>query len=214
MFIGDRSNQQLLRGSRHCRILRVMNHTSESAKQFLLAKLAGQGDRDGVGLDDVEKRMFFFSEISGEAGIESREAFEKNYDESRYEAKITKLLRRAYARDKRSRDKRREWSSALNTLRHEDFYGLVMIDQAGIPRGHQGEWQFYLEQLPFDIFELGIIALGFLVVFRPSVLHLDLPVWIRWLAYPLFVWLVWYVGRVWQKMQYTKAVKHPGGSSR
>jgi hypothetical protein len=95
----------------------------------------------------------------------------------------------------------------LKALGREDFYGLVMVDQAGIPRRQEGAWQFYLEQLPFEIVELVVIALGFLVVFRPEAMRLNLPDWARWLAYPLFVWLVWYIGRVFQRMQTAKAIR-------
>lgn len=190
-----------------------MNYTSESAKHFLLGKLTAQADRDGVALDDIEKRMFVFSEASGKADFDAQEAFDKNYNDTQYEAKIKKLLRKAYANDKRSTENKREWTDALRALSHDDFYGLVMIDQAGIPRGHGGEWQFFFEQLPFDLVELGVMALGFLVVFRPSVIHLYLPDWVRWLAYPLFVWLVWYIGRVWGRMQTAKAIKRAAGSS-
>jgi hypothetical protein len=184
-----------------------MEFTSDSAKQFLLSKLTEQAMHDGVVLDEIEKRMFLFSESSGIPDFDAQERFDKDYDSKTYESKVTKLVRRSYARDKRTADGRLSWKAALKALSREDFYGLVMVDQAGIPRRQEGEWQFYLEQLPFDITELVIIALGFLVVFRPEAMRLNLPDWVRWLAYPLFVWLVWYIGRVFQRMQTAKALR-------
>ena len=195
-----------------------MLFTTDSAKQFLLAKLSAQAARDGVSLDDIEKRMFLFSEISGNPDLEANETFDEKYDDNAYESKVTKLLRRAYARDKRTETGRGEWKDALDALKQEDFYGLVMVDQAGIPRKQdalRGElWRFELEWLPFEIVELIVIALGFLVVFRPDVLRLRLPDWVRWLAYPLFVWLFWYIGRVWERMQTAKAVKQSKAGDR
>ena len=150
-----------------------MELTSDSAKQFLLSKLTEQAMHDGVVLDEIETRMFLFSESSGIPDFDAQERFDKDYDSKTYESKVTKLVRRSYARDKRTEDGRLSWKAALKALSREDFYGLVMVDQAGIPRRQEGEWQFYLEQLPFDITELVIIALGFLVVFRPEAMRLN-----------------------------------------
>ena len=71
-----------------------------------------------------------------------------------------------------------------------------------------------LEELPFAIIELAVIVLGFLVVFRPSAVGLSLPDWVRWLAYPLFLWLFWYIGRIFYNMQMAKAIKRSKPSSR
>jgi hypothetical protein len=184
-----------------------MEFTSDSAKQFLLSKLAEQAMHNGVVLDEIEERMFLFSESSGSPDFEAQEKFDQDYDSKTYESKIAGLLRRSYARDKKTGDGKASWKAALRALSREDFYGLVMVDQAGIARSHGELWQFELEWLPFEIVELAVIALGFLVVFRPEAMRLNLPDWVRWLAYPLFVWLVWYIGRVFQRMQTAKAIR-------
>ena len=185
--------------------------TTDSAKKFLLAKISDQAAHNGVSLDDIEKRMFLFSEVSGNPDFEANEIFDEKYDDKTYESKVTKLLRRAYAHDKRTDAGKREWQDGLGVVSKEDFYGLVMVDQAGIPRRQealqQELWRFELEWLPFEVIELAVIAVGFLIVFRPSILRLHLPDWLRWLAYPLFVWLVWYIGRVWDRMQAARAIK-------
>ena len=188
-----------------------MEFTSDSAKQFLLSKLTEQAVHDGAVLDETEKRMFLFSESSGGTDLEAQQKFDADYDSKTYEAKITKLLRRSYARDKKTGDDKGYWTPALKALAKEDFYGLVMVDQAGISRSHEGLWQVELELLPFEMVELGVIAVGFLLVFAPEALHLKLPDWARWLAYPLFVWLVWYIGRTFQRMQTAKRSKHSNG---
>jgi hypothetical protein len=178
-----------------------MEFTADSAKQFLLSKLTEQAMHDGVVLDEIEKKMFLFSESSGGTDLEAQQKFDAAYDSKTYEAKITKLLRRSYARDKQTGDDKEYWKPALKALAREDFYGLVMVDQAGISRSREGLWQFEMELLPFEMVELAVIAVGFLVVFAPGALHLKLPDWARWAAYPLFVWLVWYIGRTFQRLQ-------------
>jgi hypothetical protein len=190
-----------------------MEFTSDSAKQFLLSRLTEQAMHDGVILDETEKRMFLFSESSEGTDLEAQQKFDADYDPKTYEAKITKLLRRSYARDKQTGDDKGYWKPALKELAKEDFYGLVMVDQAGISRSHEGLWQFQLELLPYEMVELAVIAIGFLVVFAPEALHLKLPDWTRWLAYPLFVWLVWYIGRTFQRMQTAKALRRSKRSS-
>lgn len=107
--------------------------TVESAKQFLLDHVLEQATRDGVTLSETEKRMFLFSEASPSPDWEANEKFEAEYDDSQYERKIAKLLRRAYARDKKA-GTLEAWKGCLKTLKKEDFYGLVIIDQAGIAR--------------------------------------------------------------------------------
>jgi hypothetical protein len=181
--------------------------TVDSAKQFLLSKLSAQADKERTPLDEIEKKMFLFSEVSGNADFETQEIFDQKYDSKVYESKVTKLLRKAYAGDKRTEEGKNEWNDALRALKREDFYGLVMVDKAKIPRSHTGLWEFELQLLPFEIVELVVIVLGFLIVFRPSALGLYLPDWVRWLAYPLFIWLFLYIGKVFSRRQTAKALK-------
>ena len=58
-----------------------------------------------------------------------------------------------------SKEGKLEWTDALKALSQEDFYGLIMIDQAGIPRSQSGDWRVVLESLPFAISELAVISL-------------------------------------------------------
>jgi hypothetical protein len=185
-----------------------MEFTSDSAKQFLLSKLTEQAMHDGVVLDEIEKRMFLFSEVSGSPDFEAQEKFDKEYDSRPYESKVTKLLRRSYARDKKAEDEKASWKSALKALSKEDFYGLVMVDQAKIPRVNTALWVFLLGMVPLVLTELLVVGIGFVVVFQPSALRLRLPDWFRLLLLPVFFWLFWYVGKVFGQIQLTKSVKH------
>jgi hypothetical protein len=191
-----------------------MEFTSDSAKQFLLSKLTEQAMHDGVTVDEIEKRMFLFSESSGSPDLEAQEKFDKDYDSRTYESKITKLLRRSYARDKRTGDGKASWKAALKALSREDFYGLVMVDQARIPRVNTALWVFLLGMLPLALTELVVIGIGFVVVFQPSVLRLHLPDWFRLLLLPLFFWLFWYVGKVFGGIESAKSSNRTGPEQR
>jgi hypothetical protein len=108
---------------------------AQPAKLFLISKVLRQADSDGVLLSDLEKRMLNFSEGSASAAdIEAAENFDSEYDSDVYEAKIARLLRRAYRHDAKLGQKR-QWHDALNALRNEDWYILVMLQQAGIRAG-------------------------------------------------------------------------------
>jgi hypothetical protein len=184
-----------------------MEFAPDSAKQFLLSKVTDQANRDSVALDEIERRMFLFSEVSGNPDFEAQEKFDSDNDSKIYESKVTKLLRRSYARDKKTEDGRASWKAALKALNREDFYGLVMVDQAKIPRVDVGLGVFLLGMLPFVLVEFVVVGAGFIVVFQPSAVRLRLPDWFRLLLLPLFFWLFWYVGKIFERIQLAKSVR-------
>ena len=102
-----------------------MEFSCDSAKLFLLSKLDEQASNDGVALDEIERRMFLFSE-SGRPDFEANEKFEKDYGSNEYEAKVAKLLARSYARQE---DRKRE--SLLE-------YGSESAQQGGLLRSGDG----------------------------------------------------------------------------
>ena len=108
---------------------------AKSAKQFLISKVLRQAVSDGVMLSDLEERMLNFSEgAASAADIEAVANFDSEYDSDAYEAKIAWLLRRAYQHDAKL-GQTHQWQDALSALRSEDWYILVMLQQAGIKRG-------------------------------------------------------------------------------
>jgi hypothetical protein len=106
-----------------------LSQPAESAKQFLISKVLRQAVSDGVMLSDLEKQMLDFSE--GASDIEAVANFNSGYNSDAYEAKIARLLRRAYQHDAKL-GQEDEWQDALRALRSEDWYILVMLQQAGI----------------------------------------------------------------------------------
>jgi hypothetical protein len=139
----------------------------ESAKQFLLSRVSEQAFAEEIALSDVEKRMFLFSEVSPTPDWEANEKFEAEYEDSEYEKKISKLLRHAYSRDVKDPAAKSAWQNCLKVLAKEDFYGLVMVDQAKIPRPKN-----LLAIIPkldapsicILLLQLGILALAFAVL--------------------------------------------------
>jgi hypothetical protein len=163
--------------------------TVESAKHFLLNKVVEQAASDNVVLSEIERRMFLFSEAMPNPDWEANERFEAKYDESEYEKKIARLLRHAYTHDKKS-GVDGAWRDCLKALKEEDFYGLVMVDQAKIPRPRT-----HLPDLDGFIFAEGtLIALAVGVFTNVIHLHLLSSDTVRLVVAVLLVIAAWGVG--------------------
>ncbi len=177
----------------------VATQTVNSAKQFLLNRLS-DASQDDVALSDIEKRMFVFSEMAPEPGWEANEKFDAECDSNEYELKITKLLRRAYADDKKTPDSRTLWRDCLEALRKEDFYGLVMIDQAKIPRPVDYTAWLDPQFIVFTVLELTVLGLAFEVLADP--LHWRLPSeGLRLLLFVFFIVVAWLLGDGYRRLQ-------------
>jgi len=107
---------------------------TKQAKDFLVEQTVQQAALEGVPLNDIEKRMMSFTESdpsSCDNPIELNDEFEAQCETKEYEAKISRLLRRAYKRLKKENPERvRNWDQAIRTLRKGDHYVLVMVDQS------------------------------------------------------------------------------------
>ena len=94
--------------------------------------------------------MFLFAESSGENAARLEAEFRERQAEADYESKIANLLRRAYRRERRLPDGPRQWKQALRAIRGEDFYGLVMLEAAGLPVSSEpGLWHDIRTLLPY-----------------------------------------------------------------
>ena len=99
------------------------------AKDFLVQQTADQASIEGVPLSDLERRMMYFTENEEmpEDPIALNDEFEAKYDSDEYEAKISLLLRHAYARVlKENPEGGKQWKAALKELRRGDHYLLVL----------------------------------------------------------------------------------------
>jgi len=109
--------------------------SAREAKEFLVARIAEEAQREGVPLSEVERKMLYFTETAWTLPdiMEVNDQFDREYDQEEYEKKIAGLIRnsrkRARIEDKQEFD---DWSEAIRILRKEDHYLLVMDGQAGI----------------------------------------------------------------------------------
>jgi hypothetical protein len=178
--------------------------TAKSANQFLLNKLEEQALRDALPLSEVEKKMFLFSEATASEKMQAlAQEFDATCDDAEYESKISKLLRAAFRCDETSPEAATAWKQSLTALRGEDFYGMVMVEQAGLPFSRRSVADdtrlgigAFLDLAPVAAIALVVGVPGFLIVFDPfqwGLIHND---WIRLALFPVFVFVVrWAVGR-------------------
>jgi hypothetical protein len=115
------------------------------AKRFLISRVIAEADREHVPLLDVEKRMLAFSESDPsftEDVVSINDEFERSCNSDVYESKVTLLLKNARDQDIANLPQGdQDWSEALQALRKEDHYILVMAASAfpgeagGVPGG-------------------------------------------------------------------------------
>lgn len=105
---------------------------STGAKQFLINKVTEEARFEHVLLSEIEKKMLYFTEVHPSLPdiYEVNNEFERTYDADEYEDKVANLLRRARDRDREeSPDREQHWKDALDSLKEEDHYILVMVAQ-------------------------------------------------------------------------------------
>jgi hypothetical protein len=120
-----------------------MNESADArgAIDLVVTKIVAEADSEGVSLSAVERGMLYFSESAPTLPdiMEVNEAFERDYDRNEYEKKIAQLIGKAKQRVRRA-DKWNweDWCNAIRALEKQDYYLLLMINQAGAsvrPRG-------------------------------------------------------------------------------
>ena len=115
--------------------------SAREAKEFLAGRIVDEAQREGISLSEVERKMLYFSETHWAPPdiLETNAQFEREYDQTQFETKIAQLIRNARKRTQKEEPHEFEgWSDAIGTLKKEDHYLLVMVEQAGShsrPRG-------------------------------------------------------------------------------
>ena len=108
---------------------------ARDAKEFLVARIVEEAQREGVPLSEVERKMLYFTETAWTLPdiMEASDKFDREYNQEEYEKKIVGLIRNKRERA-RKEDKQEfaAWSDAIRILRKEDHYLLVMDGQAGV----------------------------------------------------------------------------------
>lgn len=102
--------------------------TTRDAKEYLIARIIAQADQDSTSLTDVERKMLYFSEsawtLPDMMTISSE--FDQQYSQDEYEKKIAAVVHHIHE----ANIDEANWNNALNRLREEDHYLLVLIDGA------------------------------------------------------------------------------------
>lgn len=129
------------------------------AKDFLVQQTAEQAALENVPLSDLEKRMMYFTETDEcpEDPIALNDAFETEYDNDEYEAKISKLMRHARSRIKKENpEAARKWKEAIQELSKGDHYIMILCNGSDLVPGASKE------RPPYD--SLKLLLAGLLLV--------------------------------------------------
>jgi hypothetical protein len=113
--------------------------------------------------------MLGFAEVSAsQKDLEARAVFKRDFDDKRFEAKITKLVRDVYELDKKvGRDE--IWEQSLTTVADddEDMYLALILKKTGLREPPQPwylpEWRTVRELAP----TIALVLAGIVVVFTP-----------------------------------------------
>lgn len=188
---------------------------AQRAKEFLIAQVVEEAQRENEPLSEVERKMLYFTETEATLPdiYEVNAQFDSAYDSVEYEKKIAGLLRTAFQRNrKESVESERRWKHAVADLRKEDHYLLVMVDQSLQPASD------------FWIVAIGSIALSASLLAAISLWHyLDdkgwIPDWVSHLSPRLVisgavgVWLVYKLeklGGMRDVLSFIRTKKAPG----
>jgi hypothetical protein len=116
--------------------------TAREAKKYLISRILAQADRDDIPLSEVEKNMLYFSETDWTLPnmMEIGQEFDQTYNQDEYERKIGQLIRRIYDQPDIKHDDDR-WKEAVQRLRGEDHYLLVLIDGAPSTSARFTRWE-------------------------------------------------------------------------
>jgi hypothetical protein len=103
---------------------------SIAAKQFFISKVSAEAELQPVKLSEIEEKMLYFTEVHPSLPdiYEINARFERDYDSDEYEAKIAGRLKKARDRDSHaSPGWEKQWTDALDALKNEDHYILVLL---------------------------------------------------------------------------------------
>lgn len=109
-----------------------MQTAADSAKQFLVSRIADQAILEGVALSAAEVRALEFSEAHATPEELAQAAeFDREQDTGQFESRIAALIQAVYERDVQ-RGEKPAWDRALDDLADEDIYLQVMLEKAGL----------------------------------------------------------------------------------
>lgn len=107
------------------------------AKIFLACRIAEEAEREGRPLDEIERKMLYFSESGWtlEDMDEVKEIFAREYNRRDYEKHIGRLIRKLRVRVRAGYgDEYEGWTRSVQALRGEDHY-LKHLIAVSKPKG-------------------------------------------------------------------------------
>ncbi|HWF37778.1 MAG TPA: hypothetical protein VG322_04620 [Candidatus Acidoferrales bacterium] len=111
---------------------------AREAKEFLVSRIVAEAERENVPLSEIERKMLYFSETGWTLPDMTKvnDEFDREYGQSKYEMKITHLIRGGTKRlRKQNPEEFKLWISAARKLKKEDHYISVMLEAAHVPSG-------------------------------------------------------------------------------
>jgi hypothetical protein len=136
-----------------------------AAKEFLISRVIQEAAVEQVDLSDVERKMLYFTEVHAPIPdiYETNAEFERNYNSYEYEAKVASLLKNARDRDRNESSSREQgWKDALDALKKEDHYILVMVAQAFGGASHTRKSSRLRDFLMYIAIGVGLVLILFL----------------------------------------------------
>ncbi|SRR6266568_2345489 len=126
----------------------------DEAKEFLIAKVIAQAQRDNVPLSDAERKMMYYSVEKSTVADEVADQFPD--EDPGYEEKISLVFRHAFQYDKAEQV---DYINALRELKKEDHYLEILVGSALNPTSLRVQ-----DRNPLDLLRLFLSALGVIVV--------------------------------------------------
>ena len=114
--------------------------TAKEAKDYIAERIAAEAARESVPLSEVERKMLYWSETDWtlpdmkQVGAE----FERDYDDTAYEQKITRLVANLTADHHHQNEAEEEkWDAAVYKLSEGDHYLSVLVGNTESPGSKQ-----------------------------------------------------------------------------
>jgi len=110
-------------------------HTAREAKEYLVDKIVAQAQEGDSPLSEVERKMLYYTESGSTLPnmVAVYDDFDREYDQTKYERKIARLIRKAYKKARRGTPEEYDaWWAATRRLAREDHYLSVMVRLAGL----------------------------------------------------------------------------------
>ena len=137
------------------------------AKRFLVNRIVDQAKRENMALSEIETLMLGYSPATpSPAEREAATVFERGFDKTRYEVKISRLFRDVYELDK-SLGRAEIWEQSLDALAQEDMYLAAIIRTTGL-RQQPAPWYLpSVSSLRQYLTAIVMVGAGILVAFTP-----------------------------------------------